>query len=72
MKVEVKEKEKKQEIKFPCLMISSCGSIVLFSEQNEGTLLLDNKGVYGIAYYDDSWIMDKFKPFHGQITLSND
>jgi len=57
--------------KFPCLMISDNGSIVLMSMQCRGTLLVDPKQNGCIGRYAESWNMDVFNPFEGELILSN-
>lgn len=73
MKVEVKEKGNKIEIKYPCLMKSSnYGVIVLFISQKCGTCLDVGHSNNELGEYSDYWDMDCFSPFDGEITLKND
>lgn len=71
MKVEVRE-VKKEGINYPCLMIGSDGSIVLMKAPCEGVVLIEGGSGYEIGYEANNWSMDCFKPFNGEITLSND
>lgn len=66
MKVEVKEKEPKNGIKYPCLMISTVSDkVVLFHKFDCGIDL--KTGEYSIE-----WDTEQFTPFNGTITLQND
>ena len=72
MKVEVNENKVEQEQKFPCLMKSDYGSIILaFEIKPNGHI----RGCYLNNYdptYPDEFRLSAFKPFNGTITLSND
>ena len=72
-----KEEEKKEEIKYPCLMeykTSSANYVVLFSGRNEGTVIwnINPSHEYGVGDFSSQFIGSKFTPFKGTITLSND
>jgi len=67
MRVEVK-KDTEKPIEYPCLMISEYGTIVLFRERSCGVALSSH---FQIGYNSDTWIDEDFKPFNGEITLSN-
>lgn len=73
MKVTVNENEKSREITYPCLMKSSLtGAIMLFSEEDCGVVLHPGDNEFAIGTYLDDRDMDRFTPFHGSVTLSND
>jgi len=63
MKVTVKEKE--EVIEYPCLMRGvSSGIIVLMIGDRQGVDLSK-------SHYSDTWKMEKFEKFEGEITLKN-
>ncbi len=80
MKTSVARKTKNKDLKFPCLMISECGSIYYIT----GTK--DNYNVTGIkihcgdngaddhrfGQYYDLWNLAALKPYCGSVTLSDD
>jgi hypothetical protein len=70
MKVEINNKEQNTEIKFPCLMLGTLGTIVYatesYGESFAGTSLNDDR------VYRTDWMHSAFTPFTGSITLSND
>jgi hypothetical protein len=69
MKIEINKKENKE--KFPCIMKSNHGSIVLFTEECSGVVL--SGSIYNkVGDYHGNWDMLNFIPFEGSITLSND
>ena len=70
MKIEINNKEQNTEIKFPCLMVSKNGNIVIMTKQKEGFAVKHNSEKIG--YYSTDWDMSVFKPFTGSITLSNE
>ncbi len=70
MKVEVNKKKTEKELEFPCLMIDeSDGHIVFFKSEGVGVSITNRDSM---AFYNETWFMDTFKPFKGSITLSND
>lgn len=71
IKVQVNEKKQVKEIEYPCLMVSSTGAIVLFTEYKEGVLLRQGESFWKEGHFASDWIMDSFTPFEGCITLSN-
>ncbi len=68
MKVEVKVSEEKP--KYPYIGISKNKTIILFVGTNLGTVLESNQ--WPIGNYSYHWCEEDFKPFEGEITLSND
>lgn len=73
MKVEVKEKEPIKKIKYPCLMKSHVGTIVLFDKEGEGTLLVAGSGSMILTgEHFRLWNTKFFTPFNGTVTLQND
>lgn len=77
MKSTLNETAPAPEIKFPCLMQSQYGPrrIVLFSSATTGTVVSDNTNDrYPIGHYAENWgsCHDRdWKPFNGNVTLSN-
>lgn len=67
MKSVVKEKEKPE---FPCLMKSEC-NVVLFVKPSCGTVVHVYHLSYALGEYHTAWNMDNFKPYVGEVTLSN-
>lgn len=70
MKVKIKNENKSTEIKYPCLMVSARGTIVLFCKSGVGTVIRSDTSPVGS--YENGWCMDLFTPFTGTIELSND
>ena len=67
---EVKE-SKEVRTEFPKLMKSiTTNTIVLFVDENSGTVVLDNSG-YELGNYLDGWVSSNFKDFNGELTLKN-
>jgi len=74
MKVEINNKEENKEIKFPCLMETAEGDIILvdgFSIQGKNYKGMALKHPDGTHYYE-RWAKHLLSPFNGSITLSND
>lgn len=73
MKSTVTPRDEKQVITYPCLMIAEDGDIVFFIAEGEGVVVnIGQKSETRSFEYDRSWIMTKFTPFHGTVTLEND
>lgn len=68
MKITIDEKPAAPRIEYPCLMESTNGALVLFSEPRVGFAIRHFEGPH---HYHD-WAMDLFTPFTGSVTLSND
>jgi len=64
MKVTVKEKSETKE--YPWIGISGDRTIILFHKYNAGICLSPPS----LSNFDD-WDQDNFKPFEGEIVLSN-
>ena len=73
MKVELNKKEEK-ELQYPCLMICTNNMVVLFSGFERGVCVKTGEGlaIDELGEHRTNWIMDKFKPLKGSVTLSND
>jgi len=70
MKIIIKIKEKEQQHKFPKLMISCSGNIVLFKKWEEGVIISsENEESIGRSY--NNFDMSSFVDFNGEIILSN-
>ena len=67
-------KDKKQlEWNFPCLgQIRSIDVVVLFCEEEMGTIVHSTEEEYETGYYCEMWVMKDFDLYDGEITLSND
>lgn len=64
----------KGEIKYPMLMTahnSSGAIVVLFKEQNYGTVVYSERRGQPIGHYSEDWDMSGFFPFDGTIQLTN-
>lgn len=78
MKVQINDQKKEEEeLKFPCLMISSHVdnkySIILLANGMAGDSDIYMCGMnLRTGEYSSTWIAHSFKPFNGSITLSND
>ena len=66
-------------LKFPCLMVSESRTVVLFYEENKGTIVIPDiidpthfDRLYPMAQYRDDWNMTHFKRFNGKLVLQND
>lgn len=76
MKITVEEKEKTEELKFPCLMKCTNNNDISFVfGQNDyhfhGVYLTsDINCILGLVSY--TMVKEYFKPFHGKIILQND
>ena len=69
MKVEITEQKQED---YPKLMISDNKSIVLFYQEREGTLLKSSGGsIIKEGDHFKAWNMEFFKPFEGEVKLSN-
>ena len=63
---------KPNRINYPSLMISNYdGIIVLMTGTEKGTVLNPSTSIKKIGYTGEGWIMDNFRDFEGEITLSN-
>lgn len=72
VKVKVNESEEELTKKYPCLMKSDKGLVVLFYEAGVGTVIVPGKSMYEIGNHLKKWADDQFKPFHGTVELSNE
>lgn len=70
MKVTIKNENKSSGIKYPCLMQSVIGCIVLFDKPDCGTIIQGKE--YAVGTYITEWRMGSFTPFTGTVELSND
>lgn len=70
MKVTVKNSPNGTNVKFPCLMVSDKGNIVLMCATGFGVTLKHD--TYGFGHHSDDWDMLKFTPFNGTVELRND
>jgi len=65
----IKTNSENQDIDFPCLMISDGGMIVLFEERGHG-MVVTGDSHRPIGDIGKCWGMSNFKPFYGEVTLS--
>lgn len=70
MKVAVSE-TKKPILKYPKLMRSKMGTIVLMTNHGTGTVLCDGVNVARTGEVSSDWNMDSFEDFDGTVALSN-
>lgn len=57
---------------YPKLMQSKDEMIVLFTEENEGTVLHQGKDCYHeLGRFSETWAMEGFKDFYGTLELTN-
>jgi hypothetical protein len=56
---------------FPKLMTNDRGMIVLFYEERKG-MVLRVVDVHKIGVYSESWGMEHFQDYEGEITLKNE
>jgi len=71
----IKTNDLEGEIKYPCLMtahINFGAIVVLFKEQNYGTVVYSERRGQPIGHYSEAWNMSGFTPFDGTIQLTND
>lgn len=71
MKSEIIEKKDEVEKPFPKIMSTDRKTVVLFTEERCGTVLLSRFSYHQIGYYAEDWCMSDFKDFDGQIKLEN-
>ena len=73
MNISVKSAKKAEEkIKFPCLMqLIDASFVVLFKSEDEGVIIVPDDNHY-VGDHSVMWDIEKFQPFEGEITLSND
>ena len=58
---------------FPKLMISEdLETIVLFSEEKKGVVILDSRVEYKVGKYFESFNMEYFRDYNEPITLQNE
>lgn len=63
----------KNEISFPCLMITKTHmTIVLFTEPNVGVVVYQNATGHIVGVCKNQWDMSLFEYYNGSVTLSND
>jgi len=56
---------------YPCLMKSKSGLIILFTEEEIGTVIIGNN-TYKSGEFRDGWIMSRFHKFEGKLIIEND
>ena len=73
MKSKLKPKKTKDEIQYPCLMVSD-DLVVLFSSCRKGMTISQSLEYpnYKIGHYSATWDMPRFKVYSGSVELSND
>ena len=65
-------------IKFPVLMETEnqLGHkiIVFFGNPTHGVIVYDDDPdtTSGVGYFTGAWVMEKFREYHGKVTLSNE
>lgn len=72
MKSTIKGKEASAENEYPKLMEHRhCGLVVLFTDENCGTVVNESDAVYSVGDWSDTWEISDFHDFHGTILLEN-
>ena len=73
MKAVINEKETKSRYPYLGVLKSDKSVLVLFSGDSKGTVLVSSNDDWeNIGEYRERWAEDRFTPFTGSITLSND
>lgn len=73
MKAVINENETKSRYPYLGVLKSDKSVLVLFSGDSKGTVLVSSNDDWeNIGEYGERWAEDKFTPFTGSITLSND
>ena len=73
MAITIRSTEKAPE-KYPRLMETEDGRIVLFSEERKGVVLVvgDHEDESAVGDYVTNWLMDQFVDFTGVLHLENE
>lgn len=71
VKVVEKNVEQVRGIDYPKLMIGSSNAIVLFVDDNKGTVVKSGGG-FSVGRYSETWNMNAFKDYTGTLELSNE
>lgn len=75
MKVEVKNEQEEKKMEFPCLLVNNKRTIILAAGiTNDYTLdgIVIRNEYSGCGAYFNDYDKKEFRPFIGEITLSND
>lgn len=75
MKSVLKPDPKERKCEYPYLGIADNGKTVLFTARDEGTVVYNPNSPsdsHEIGYTCNSWAMSCFKPYSGEVVLSND
>ena len=56
---------------FPKLMISNMGTVVLFTEEDLGTVVHKGDGNMRVGEFSETWYADAFEDFKGIVELKN-
>jgi len=56
---------------FPKLMISDMGTVVLFTEEDMGTVVHKGDGNMRVGEFSETWYADAFEDFKGIVELKN-
>ena len=65
--IEIIENENENEIKYPCVMKSETGKIVIFLKDGEGIVVNDQE-----VEFINTWNTKVFHKFNGKIIFKND
>lgn len=58
---------------FPKMMVADDGEIVLFSDSETGTTIVEGSDrEYKVGYFQRNWDIGQFRDFSGYVTLSNE
>jgi len=67
-------KSTQTDVKYPCLMTTEDGKVVLFFQHEVGTVVATIPGHQPVGYYSQAWGMSGFTPLspNESVTLQND
>lgn len=67
-------KSTQQDVKYPCLMVTKEGKVVLFESGGCGTVVVSICKSHPLGYFANNWTMSYFiqLPQNESVTLQND
>jgi len=72
------EVSKESNITFPRLMINhECGRVILATKLSvnnylSGYVVAKAAGSYDVGYSNDAWTADRYEPFYGSVTITQE
>lgn len=64
--------ESKAVSEYPKMMINDDRLIVLFANESCGVVVDIGKSPYTLGIHSNGWDINRFKPFHGSVTLTQE